>query len=191
MIHSATTTGTHAFGHQTQAPENWHCWLAVCVPQLCSPTAASHSVVRPAFFHPAYRLLLPLLLMLLPHPSLARLRYCSVLVSILMISPVFMNSGTWMVAPVSRVATLLPPPADAEEQHTDRQGITRQVESAGMDYLERDECNTPSAGFTTANMIKSACWLRVMCACVQGWLFGSVTQYHSALLGTHRWRCCP
>src|SRR5260370_40933129 len=39
----------------------------------------------------------------------ARLRYWPVRVSTLIFSPVVMNSGTWICAPVSRVAGLVPP----------------------------------------------------------------------------------
>lgn len=44
-------------------------------------------------------------------------------VSILIFSPVLMNSGTWMLAPVSSTATLLPPPA-ARSIPAARQGIS-------------------------------------------------------------------
>src|SRR5579863_2337678 len=43
------------------------------------------------------------------HTHQARPRYWPVLVSTLILSPVEMNSGTWIVAPVSSVAGLVPP----------------------------------------------------------------------------------
>src|SRR5579864_8241909 len=43
------------------------------------------------------------------HSHQARPRYWPVLVSTFIFSPVEMNSGTWIVAPVSSVAGLVPP----------------------------------------------------------------------------------